>query len=478
MVFKKTAVAALIPAVSVAAAGLDAQISIDLQSRFQSVDGFGCSQAFQRAEDIFGKYGLSPKNQSYVLDLMYSKERGAGFTILRNGIGSSNSSTGNLMNSIEPFSPGGPNDPPHYTWDFYNSGQFPLSIEARLRGLPYIYADAWSAPGYMKTNQDENWNGYLCGIEGETCPSGNWTQAYANYLVQYVRFYAESGVKVTHLGFLNEPQEVVPYASMGSSGAQAAEFIKILAQTLEREGIDIELTCCDGVGWSQQEDMMAGLQAVGADGKSAEDYLSVVTAHGYASAPTFPLSTTKRTWMTEWTDLSGAYTPYTFFGDGGAGEGMTWANHIQVAFVNANVSGFVYWIGAENSTSNSGMINLIDDEVIPSKRFWSMASFSKFVRPNAVRVKAVSSNPSVTVSAFENTDGVIAVQVINNGTSDASLTIDLGKIHDKKPKTVTPWVTSNEYDLEPMKPIEIKQDSFEATVPARSLTSFVTECEW
>ncbi|EED17384.1 endo-1,6-beta-D-glucanase BGN16.3 precursor, putative [Talaromyces stipitatus ATCC 10500] len=461
MLVKKAAVVSLIPAASLAATSSQTEITIDLQSRYQSVDGFGCSQAFQRAEDIFGKYGLSPKNQSYVLDLMFSRERGAGFTILRNGIGSSNTSTSNLMNSIEPFSPGGPSKPPHYTWDFYNSGQFPLSLEARARGLPYIYADAWSAPGYMKTNQDENWNGYLCGIEGESCPSGDWRQAYANYLVQYVKFYAESGVKVTHLGFLNEPQEVVSYASMGSNGTQAAEFIKILGQTLEREGIDIELTCCDSVGWKEQEDMIPGLQVIGSDGKSAEDYLSIVTGHGYSSAPTFPLSTKRRTWLTEWTDLSGAYTPYTFFADGGAGEGMTWANNVQTAFVNANVSGFVYWIGAENSTTNSGMINLIDDKVIPSKRFWSLASFSKFVRPNAVRVGAVSTNPSVTV--------------INNGSSDASLTINLGKTN-RVARTVTPWVTSNDYDLEPMSPINVKGGSFLATVPSRSLTSFVTEC--
>ena len=348
--------------------------------------------------------------------IMYSEERGAGFTILRNGIGSSNSSLSNFMNSIEPFSPGSPTSKPNYTWDHYNSGQFPLSQQARARGLPYIYADAWSAPGYMKTNQDENWGGFLCGIEGETCPSGDWRQAYANYLVQYIKFYAESGVKVTHLGFLNEPQEVVSYASMGSNGTQAAEFVKILGQTLEREGIDIELTCCDGVGWNEQEAMIPGLQVVGSDGKSAEDYLSVVTGHGYSSPPTFPLSTKRRTWLTEWTDLSGGFTPYTFFADGGVGEGMTWANHIQTAFVDA------------------------------------------------------------TVSAFENTNGVIAIQVINNGTSATSLTVDLGQTQ-KKVKRVVPWVTSNDYDLEKLAKIDVKQNSFLTSVPARSLTSFVTECD-
>jgi O-glycosyl hydrolase len=82
----------------------------------------------------------------------------------------------------------------------------------------------------------------------------------------------------------------------------------------------------------------------------------------------------------------------------------------------------------------------------------------------------------VTVSAFENTNGVVAIQVINNSTSAASLTIDLGKTH-KQVKKVVPWVTSNDYDLEEMREIDVKHNSFLASVPARSLTSFVTECE-
>jgi O-glycosyl hydrolase len=114
------------------------------------------SQAFQRAEDIYGKEGLSSKNTTLVLDLLLSTDKGAGFTILRNGIGSSNSSTSNFMNSIEPFSPGSPSAGPHYVWDRNDSGQFPLAQAAYDRGLVNLYSNAWSAPGYMKINGDEN----------------------------------------------------------------------------------------------------------------------------------------------------------------------------------------------------------------------------------------------------------------------------------------------------------------------------------
>lgn len=444
-------------------------VSVNPKVQFQEIDGFGASQAFQRAEDIFGKYGLPAVNQSLVLDLLYNEDTGAGFTILRNGIGSSNTSNSNFMNSIEPTSPGRPNATPDYVWDHYNSGQFPLAEKAYARGLQTLYANAWSAPGYMKTNDDENNGGYLCGVPNEPCASGNWMQAYANYLVQYVRFYKESGVEVTHLGFLNEPQFAASYAGMLSNGTQAADFIRVLAKTVKTSGLNVKITCCDGIGWDDQEAMMAGLKA-GPD--PAINYLDVVTGHGYDSAPTYPLSTNKKTWQSEWADLTGDFTPYTFYKNGGPGEGLTWANHIQVALRDAGVSGFLYWIGAENSTTNSGLINLINNEVIPSKRFWVFAQYSKFVRPGARRIESVSSYANLTVSSFENTDGRIATQLLNQGNSTVEVNVRIAGL--KSGVWIKPYITNNEYDLEPQASIKSTTGgSFQAQIPAWSMVTYV-----
>lgn len=394
-----------------------------------------------------------------------------------NGIGSSNSSASNFMNSIEPNSPGSPSAPANYTWDAYASGQFPLALQAKQRGLPYVYADAWSAPGYMKTNNDTNNGGYLCGVSNTSCATGDWKQAYADYLVRNWQYYSAGGVNITHLGFLNEPSFAPAYASMQSNGTQAAEFIKVLGQTLEREGIDVKLTCCDDYGWEQQEALMAGLQAKGADGKSGEDYLSVITAHGYASPPNFTLSTTKKVWQSEWADLNGQprWTPYSFYNVSGQGEGLTWAGRIQTAFTHANVSGFLYWIGAENATSNSALITTLGDSIYPSKRFWTFAQFSKFVRPGARRVWAKSDNQLLTATAFHNMDGRVAVQVLNNDTTPYYVDTTIpGSGGWNKPSCVIPYVTNNENDLAQWDEIKVGDDgSFRGYVPARSLVSWV-----
>lgn len=43
-------------------------------------------------------------------------------------------------------------------------------------------------------------------MTGHTCASGDWRQAYANYLVQYLKDYASQGITVDFIGFLNEPE--------------------------------------------------------------------------------------------------------------------------------------------------------------------------------------------------------------------------------------------------------------------------------
>ena len=58
----------------------------------------------------------------------------------------------------------------------------------------------------MSANDD--YGGYLCGVTGTlnttNCTTGDWRQAYANKLVQYVKDYQAEGINISYLGFLNE----------------------------------------------------------------------------------------------------------------------------------------------------------------------------------------------------------------------------------------------------------------------------------
>lgn len=188
----------------VAAAGLLAghgaaqtTLTASYTSFLQTMDGFGVSQAFGRASE-FEDMKAEPRRKG--LDYLFNTTTGAGLTIIRNRVGS-----GGTGDSILPTSPGCATCAPKYVWDGDDSGQVWFSKMAKEYGVATVYADAWSAPGFMKTNGQEINGGWLCGTTGHSCGSGDWRQAFADMLVQYVRYYEEEGITVTHLGFLNEP---------------------------------------------------------------------------------------------------------------------------------------------------------------------------------------------------------------------------------------------------------------------------------
>lgn len=130
---------------------------------------------------------------------------------------------------------------------------------------------------------------------------------------------------------------------MQSDGQQAADFLKVLYPTLKAAGLSTQIACCDGSGWEQQRERLEGIQAAG------EEYtLGLVTAHGYSSRPSTPFATSKKVWQTEWSSFDPIN--YNWYAAGNQSEGLTWANHIQQAFGVSNVTGFLYWWGAANTT--------------------------------------------------------------------------------------------------------------------------------
>lgn len=434
-------------------------ITVDVTKKYQTMDGFGFAEAFQRANVIVN---LPNQQQREVLDLLFNTTSGAGATILRIGIGSSPDSSSDHMNSIQPKNPGGPNAAPKYVWDGKDSGQVFVAKEAYARGVRTFYANAWSAPGYMKTNDNENNGGYLCGITGQTCSSGDWKQAFANYLVQYIKYYQAEGINVTHLGFLNEPEFAPSYAGMLSSGTQAASFIKVLSPTLAAANLSsVGITCCDSEGWGNQVTMTSQLKSAG-----VESLLSTITSHAYTSGPNSPLSTSKRVWQTENADLNGAWQA-KWYSNGGAGEGMRWASLIHSAIVNANCSAYLYWIGLQTGATNSKLISVSGTTYSVSKRLWAFAQFARGARPGAVRV--ATSGGSFSTSAYLNVDGNLSVLVLNTGSSASAVSIGMKGFNATK---ATAWVTDNTRDYAAL-PVELAGGVVNGTVPSRAMVSFI-----
>jgi hypothetical protein len=166
-------------------------------------------------------------------------------------------------------------------------------------------------------------------------------------------------------------------------------------------------------------------------------------------------------------------TPATlaWYRNGSEGEGLTWALNIQNAYATSNVSAFLYWIGAGNTTTNSALILLHKDSVKVSKRLWAFAQFSRFVKPGAIRIDTsanVANHTKLSSTGFRNPDGSIAIQVINNGSSIGCVSIRGIDLTGRGART---YLTNNEYDLARLSILATDENDC-SVVPARSMVSF------
>jgi glucuronoarabinoxylan endo-1,4-beta-xylanase len=333
-----------------------------------------------------------------------------------------------------------------------------------------VLADAWSAPGFMKTNGSAINGGAVCGVPGASCKSGDWRQAYDDYLVRYAKDYAAAGVPLTYVGPENEGNLRVPQDSMLMSPAQTANVMGILGATLARSGLATRAECCASISWEWAQRYAAAIEADAA----ANTATALFTSHGYFVPVDSPLKGwSKPVWQTEWAPFdTGPFDPA--WDDGSLESGFTWAQNIYTGLTAANLGAFLYLWGANTSTTtltgpNTGLVDVKGDTVAPSGRLWAFASFSRFIRPGAVRIGTATRRAGLEASAFRNSDGSTAVIVLNSARTPQTATFSLRGLRATQ---VTPYLTDTSHGLSPQTPITVKNGAFAATLPPRSLVSY------
>src|SRR5579884_636012 len=446
----------------------------------QVIDGFGASDAFGTGQLI-----LNQSNASTILNDLFNPSTGAGLTIVRNEIGAStNGSSGDSQPSIEPNAPSGPNATPTYVFT-NDGGQLTFSQQAKSIGATQFYADAWSAPQYMKTNGSLLNGGYVCGMPSPapSCSSGDWRQAYANYLAQYAKFYSQAGLPLSYVDFVNEPN-FTPNGYVGmlldstSAGAgnkgsvnsgtpQAVDFIKnYLGPALAASGTGTKVACCDAPAFPDAATYASGILA------GASSSVGLITGHAYYASPNGLITNTiptngQHVWETEAATFDSFDTAWD---DGSDASGFQWAGNLWSALTQANVNAYLYWWFAENNSSNSdneAFFNINGSNVTLSTRLWAFGQYSRFIRPGATRIDATTSDGNLKVSAFANTDGSQAVVVLNGNNSATSLTVS-----GVSGSTATPFLTNASNSIAQQSAIGVSGGSFSATIPARSLVTY------
>ncbi len=425
-------------------------VSLDWGTNYQTIDGFGVSEAFHQSNNIAL---LGDTKQKEIYDLLFSTSKGAGFSIFRSILGDG----GTWGNATD-----GPNktmQPSESTWDWQasNDDQIPMikAIQSTY-GIKSILYTVWSPPAWMKTNGS---------IAGGSLRTDKY-QAYATYLAEHIKNYkSKFGVDITHIGISNEPDLTTAYSSCTWSSDQFKAFMSgYLVPTFNSAGITAKVIVGEPMRCSES-------YATGSlNDSTAVTRTDIVGCHNYDSSyVTFPTTKSKGKgiWMTEVSNMSNNDPSIT--------DGLKWTKQIHDFMTVTQGNAWLYWWGACYKTNvGEGLIrmDMNSKTYTVDKRLYTIGQFARFVRPGWQRF-AATANPvnGVYVTAYKDpATGNFAIVAMNNGSSDQSITYTLNGF---SAQSVTPYTTSSTQNLAAGSDIQVSGSSFTANLAANSITTFV-----
>jgi O-glycosyl hydrolase len=166
------------------------------------------------------------------------------------------------------------------------------------------------------------------------------------------------------------------------------------------------------------------------------------------------------------------------FWNGTYDQAMAWANDVLTDVVEADAGAWdlimAYYAATPRVGLSSYVVTNYDSGCnytgfqIPP-HYWSIRQFVKFVRPGAVRIRASSSSGDVRVAAFVDAKRQQTIVVaINNARND--LGVKFSGVPNESASVVQTTPAQNGAQLPAVTAVN---DHFAATLPARSVTTFV-----
>ncbi len=499
---------------------------IDWKDEKQVMDGLGGAYAFNKADGIKQIYDEDPVRGRELLDLMFSDEKGIGLEIVRVIIGDggiinpeTKAEWGNRFydgpsDSIWPEKDGG------FVWDQpdweskkadFDSAQVWIMKEAMAYGVETFYANAWTPPYWMKTNNS------VLGQNGAKLRPEHY-QNYADYLVQYALGYKrEFGIPITHIGPANESEAAhASYSGFVITAAEYKDFMQnYLGPTLKKtidEGafaaLNVDppkIVAPEGTNLGASVNFFRSML----EDPASSQYIDVFSTHlyGTSSFNNGPMTSTGTggnypeflrnftLWQTEYmtqNSNSSANVNTQTYANQTITDGVYWGNLLTHMFTSDPAfSAFIWWWPmANNGSDGSDLIRLahtgspqgngstVTGEYRVFKRFYTFGNFSRFVKPNDVRIGATRVPVTGTnITAYKNpVNNEFSIVAVNSGATEQEITFQLNDF-PAGTKAVVGYRTTASENQKRLDPIEIVEGAFTAKLPSNSVITFVPEKE-
>jgi len=421
---------------------VETSIFINPQKKFQTLLGIGGALTDASAETFFK---MPVSKQKEFMKSYYNPIDGIGYTLARTSINSCDFSSDSYTYVED-------NDISLKTFNLRHDLKYRIPFIKKAieeaGGKLILFVSPWSPPAWMKDN-----NNMLQG--GKLLPKYN--QVWANYYVKFIQGYEKNGIPVWGLSVQNEPMAKQTWESCIFTATEEKDFVKnFLGPTLYKSGMEKKKI----IVWDHNRDLIVQRANEIFSDKEAAKYIWGTGFHWYEDwggatqqfeniqrvNESFP---DKNLIFTE-----GCIVNFDFkkINDWSNGE------HYGQSMINDFNNGTAGWTdwnilldeqGGPNHVKNFCFApvhyNTKTDELIYSSEFYYLGHFSKFIKPGARRISASPSKSFLLTTAFQNTNGSIAVVVMNQKDKEEKFSI---------------WLDDK---------------SIESTVPGRSISTFMIE---
>ncbi|XP_076179500.1 lysosomal acid glucosylceramidase-like [Ptiloglossa arizonensis] len=392
-------------------------ITVDSTKRYQKVLGFG--GAFTDSAGINIK-SLSKATQQRLLRSYYDPKTGSKYSIGRIPIAGTDFST-------RP-----------YTYDDYYDDTllkyFSLAIEDYEYKIPYatqaknlnpemiFFSEAWSAPAWMKTNNQINGAGGFLKKE--------YYQLWADYILRFLHEYKRNGLNIWAVTTGNEPFDTYilndPLTNMGWTPETMAEWVAnnlgpTLADSIFNNTLIMALD-------DQRFNLPWYIKRV-FNNKKAEKYISGTATHWYADdlIPAFVLDQTHNDFPDKFLMMTEACEGFdstpeekVILGSWERGEKymlsiIEYLNNWYVGWIDWNIAlddkGGPNWIS--NNVDSPIIVNATSDEFYKQPMYYALKHFSRFIDRGSVRL-SVTDTDTVKSTAFLTPSNEVVVVLYNS----------------------------------------------------------------
>jgi glucosylceramidase len=421
-------------------------IDINPEIKFQKIIGFGGSFT-EASATILNE--VSKENRKKILDAYFS-ENGANYSLTRTHIASCDFSLKNYTYAKVNYDTA----LTQFSIEDDKNDLIPMILEAMhisKNGFKII-ASPWTAPPWMKDN-----NSY---VGGKLLPEYN--DVYARYFTKYLSSYKKEGIDIWGLTVVNEPHgNGNNWESMLFSPKELTDFVQNhLGPTLEKNG----WSSVKILGYDQNR---AGLKEWVDElyrDKHSSKYFAGTAIHWYESTyDYFPnaldyahkKASSKLIIETEGcidAEIPKWKNDLWYWKKEATDWGWDWASekekHLHpkyapvnryvtdiIGCLNHHVNGWIDWNMVLNTQGGPNwfknwcvapvIVDTEKDEVYFTPLYYVMAHFSKFMRPNAVKIGCEINNEKLMTTAVQNPDGTIVVALFNPNNEAFNIKLQL-----------------------------------------------------